>query len=73
MIERHLTTKQLADLMACSTDTIYRMAQEGEIPSVYWRGERRYPISGIERYLARTAQKATPPTADVIELKRKNP
>ena len=71
MIEQHMTTRQVADAMACSTETVLRLAQKGEIPSVFWGRERRYPVSGIEAYLARKQMCAVAPSADVIELKRR--
>lgn len=71
MIEKHYTTRELAELMSCSLDSVYRKARRGEIPSVWWGGERRYPASGIERYLAKSARLATAPTGDVIELRRR--
>lgn len=69
-VEQHLTTKQLAELMACSQDTVLRLAQRGDLDSVFWGRERRYPESAVTRYLQRSARKAATPTANVIELRR---
>lgn len=42
MIERHYTTAELADLLACHTETILRAAQRGDLRSVRVGPERRY-------------------------------
>lgn len=68
-IEKHLTTRELAEAMSCSQDTVLRLAQKGDLESVFWGRERRYPESGVNRYLARTSKKANAPSADVIQLR----
>ena len=57
MIEHHYTTAQVAALLNCSTDTILRLAQKGELRSVFVGSERRYPESGVEEYLAKRANR----------------
>lgn len=69
MIEKHYTTAQLAELMGSSQDTVLRLAQRGELDSVFWGRERRYPESAVNRYLERSARKAAP-SADVIPLRK---
>lgn len=68
MIERHYKTKELAELLAVHEDTIHRLVQKGEIPSVQVGSERRYPESGIQAYLERHASKPRTPHASVVPI-----
>jgi len=51
VIERHLTTREVADLLACHPETILRLAQRGQIRSVRLGHDRRYPESAVQEYL----------------------
>lgn len=69
-IERHYTTAELAsaEMLNCSTDTILRLAQRGELLSVFLASERRYPESGVEEYLAKRSN-ARGPVASLVPLR----
>lgn len=56
-IERHYTTRELAELLAVNPETIRRAAARGELPSPRLGRERRYPKSGIEQWLESLAEK----------------
>jgi excisionase family DNA binding protein len=53
VIERHYTTKELAELLAANPETVRRAAARGELKSVRVGSERRYPESAIRDYLTR--------------------
>lgn len=67
MIEKHYTTAQVAEFLACSTDTVLRLAQRGELRSIYVGSERRYPQSSVEEFINRNA--AASPLAQVVPLR----
>lgn len=67
-IEKHYTTAELMDLLSCSSATIYRLAQKGDIPSSLVGSERRYPESGIRAYLDRSMN-APPVLASLVPLR----
>lgn len=69
MIEKHYTTAELAELLNCSPDTIYRLAQKGDLPSSLVGSERRYPESGVEAYLAKTLNRP-PAVASLVPLRQ---
>jgi excisionase family DNA binding protein len=50
-IERHLTTAQLADLLAVHPETIRRAAASGALASVRVGRERRYPETAVRGWL----------------------
>lgn len=68
MIEPHYTTAELAEYLHCSKDTVLRLAQRGDLRSVFVGSERRYPESGITEYLERSQKRASP-AAPVIQLR----
>lgn len=51
MIERHYSTRELAELLAVNPETIRREAARGRLRSVRVGSERRYPESGVQEYL----------------------
>jgi excisionase family DNA binding protein len=51
LIERHYSTRELAELLAVNPETIRREALRGRLRSVRVGSERRYPESGVEAYL----------------------
>jgi excisionase family DNA binding protein len=57
-IERHYTTRELADLLAVHPETIRREAMRGRLRSVRVGSERRYPQSAVTEYLARRDEAA---------------
>lgn len=57
-IERHYTTRELADLLAVNPETIRREAMRGRLRSVRVGSERRYPHSAVVEYLARRDEAA---------------
>ena len=52
-IERHYTTRELAELLAVHQETLRREAQRGRLRSVRVGSERRYPESAVREYLNR--------------------
>ena len=51
MIERHYSTRELAELLSVNPETIRREAQRGLLRSVRIGSERRYPESAVVSYL----------------------
>lgn len=51
MIERHYSTRELAELLAVNPETIRREALRGRLRSVRVASERRYPESAVQEYL----------------------
>ena len=53
MIERHFSTRELAELLnAAHPETIRREAMRGRLRLVRVGSERRYPESAVKEYLA---------------------
>lgn len=50
-IERHYTTRELAQLLAVHPETVLREAQRRRLRSVRVGRERRYPESAVQEYL----------------------
>ncbi len=50
-IERHYTTRELAELLSVHPETIRREAARGRLRSVRVGAERRYPQSAVEAWL----------------------
>jgi excisionase family DNA binding protein len=50
-IERHYTTRELAELLAVHPETIRRAAARGHLRSVRVGHERRYPESAVREWL----------------------
>jgi excisionase family DNA binding protein len=50
-IERHYTTRELAELLAVCQETVRREAARGRLRSVRVGAERRYPQSAVEEWL----------------------
>jgi excisionase family DNA binding protein len=55
VIERHYTTRELAELLQVHPETIRRAAARGELRSVRVGSERRYPESAVKEWLSRRA------------------
>jgi excisionase family DNA binding protein len=51
-IDRHLTTAQLAELLAVHPETIRRAAASGALASVRIGRERRYPETAVRDWLS---------------------
>jgi excisionase family DNA binding protein len=58
VIERHYTTKELAQLLSVNPETIRREAARGRLRSVRVGSERRYPESAVREYLSRFGEDA---------------
>ena len=59
MIERHYSTRELAELLSVHPETVLRMAQRGDLRSTRIGSDRRYPESAVREYLdARAEQPA---------------
>jgi excisionase family DNA binding protein len=50
-IERHYTTRELAELLSVHPETIRREAARGRLRSIRVAAERRYPESAVKEYL----------------------
>jgi excisionase family DNA binding protein len=55
-IERHYTTRELAELLAVHPETVRREAQRRRLRSVRVGSERRYPESAVQEYLGRLSE-----------------
>lgn len=65
-IEKHYTTAELAESLNCSTDTILRLAQRGEIRSFFLGSDRRYAESAVVEYMERGQRRAMPVRASNV-------
>jgi excisionase family DNA binding protein len=63
---KRLTAHQLAEVLAISTDTLYRMTRDGRIPceKLSPRGRVRYVQEDVERALRQPAPPAPPRLTD---------
>lgn len=52
-LERHYTTRELAELLSVHPETIRRQAAQGLLRSVRVGAERRYPESAVREWLER--------------------
>jgi excisionase family DNA binding protein len=52
VIEKHFSTRELAELLNAHPETIRREALRGRLRSVRVGSERRYPESAVKEYLA---------------------
>lgn len=50
-IERHYTTRELAERLAVHPETIRREAMRGRLRSIRIGSERRYPESAVREWL----------------------
>lgn len=50
-IERHYSTRELAELLAVHPETVRREAARGRLRSVRVGAERRYPESAVQEWL----------------------
>jgi excisionase family DNA binding protein len=67
-IPRHYKTSELAELLNCHEETILRLAQKGEIESIYLGGERRYPEPAVQDFLNRKRAPVRRTNAAVVEI-----
>jgi len=51
-LERHYTTRELAERLSANPETIRRAAARGELRSIRIGRDRRYPASAIREWLA---------------------
>jgi excisionase family DNA binding protein len=58
LIERHYSTRELAELLGVHPETIRREALRRRLRSVRVGSERRYPESAVIAYLAERAEEA---------------
>jgi len=58
VIERHYTTRELAQLLSVNPETVRREAARGHLKSVRVGSERRYPESAVRAYLERVKDDA---------------
>jgi excisionase family DNA binding protein len=56
VIEKHFSTRELAELLNAHPETIRREAMRGRLRSVRVGSERRYPESAVKEYLTRRRQ-----------------
>jgi excisionase family DNA binding protein len=57
-LERHWTTKQVADLLTIDEETVRRAARRGDLPSIRIGNDRRYPESGLVAWIESLAERA---------------
>jgi excisionase family DNA binding protein len=50
-VERHYSTRELAELLAVHPETVRREAARGRLRSVRVGAERRYPESAVQEWL----------------------
>ena len=50
-LERHYTTRELAELLSVNPETIRREAARGHLESVRVGAERRYATSAVSKWL----------------------
>jgi excisionase family DNA binding protein len=58
VIEKHFSTRELAELLNAHPETIRREAMRGRLRSVRVGSERRYPESAVKEYLAARQQES---------------
>ena len=60
MPENYLTLKDVAELLKLSEKTIYRLAQQGEIPAFKVGGSWRFRASDIQQWVAQQIEDQKP-------------
>ena len=60
MPENYLTLKDVAELLKLSEKTIYRLAQQGEIPAFKVGGSWRFRASDIQQWVAKQIEDQKP-------------
>lgn len=58
---RLLTVNQLADLLAISRDSVYRLVRAGKLPSILVGDRIRFRAVDVDDYLRRNTQRNTQP------------
>ena len=58
--ENYLTLKDVAELLKLSEKTIYRLAQQGEIPAFKVGGSWRFRASDIQQWVAKQIEDQKP-------------
>ena len=53
-----LSPKQAAQALAISERTLWQLTKDGEIASIKVRSCVRYPVTGLERYIAEQVEKS---------------
>jgi excisionase family DNA binding protein len=53
VIDKHLTGREVAELLSLDYETVLRLAQTGEIATVRIGRLRRFPESAVQTYLDR--------------------
>ena len=69
MVDKHYTGHQVADLLGVDYETVLGLAQAGELASVRVGRLRRFPESGVKRFLDRCRDD----TGVVVDLHRRLP
>jgi excisionase family DNA binding protein len=57
VIEQHYTTAELCQLLGLHEETVRKYARRGDLPSVRFGKDRRYPESGVTRFLAARSER----------------
>ena len=60
MPENYLTLRDVAELLKLSEKTIYRLAQQGEIPAFKVGGSWRFRASDIQQWVAKQIEDQKP-------------
>lgn len=53
MPEKYLTLKEVAELLKLSEKTLYRLAQQGDIPAFKVGGSWRFRTTDIDKWVAK--------------------
>jgi excisionase family DNA binding protein len=57
VIEQHYTTAELCQRLGLHEETVRKYARTGQLPSVRFGKDRRYPESGVVKFLAERADR----------------
>jgi len=71
MAEEVLTIRQLAELLQLSERTVYRLANDGEIPGLKVGGSWRFPRSQVAEWMEKQVQKSTRPESTGLKARAK--
>lgn len=57
-----LTVDELADVLRCQPEKVYRLAARGQLPSYKLEGRRLFSQAEVEEWLAAHREGTTPPS-----------